>query len=116
MNLYDVYSGIVGFYTMWAVIGVLLGTYALISVWRRWRTINEIAKALWWFQVALTPLSGLFVLWTTFGFRGLVVQLAWQPALVLIAGGLLALMNALGLLVEASAIRSSAPQLLGSST
>lgn len=73
------------FRTLWAAIGMFLGLYALISVWKtRWGTVNLSAKMMWWFQIVITPLSGLFWLWVTMAFRGLVWPIGWVALMVIL--------------------------------
>lgn len=86
--------------TLWAAAGVFLGAYALVKVRKQWFAVNTIAKTMWWFQVALTPLSAGFALWITMAFLGSVWPIGWALLTALIVGSFLAPSNAFWLLAE----------------
>ncbi|MCJ7792801.1 MAG: hypothetical protein MUP45_02390 [Candidatus Marinimicrobia bacterium] len=90
--------------TGWGAAGVLMGVYALLSVWRRWRkqgqTLSLNTKLMWWFQVILTPVSILFVLWIVLILRGNPIQVHWVVMVAMFVCSLLALPNAFLLVVS----------------
>ena len=90
------------FRTGWAVLGVLLGTYAIINVKSRWQGQSLSVKARWWAQVILIIPSAGFALWITMAFQGSVWPIGWAALTALIVGSFLAPMNAFWLLVESS--------------
>lgn len=93
--------------TLWATAGVFLGAYALVVVRKQWNAVNMTAKAMWWLQVALTPLSAGFALWITMAFLGSVWPIGWALLTVLIVGSFLAPANAFWLLVESQSTTKS---------
>lgn len=87
-------------FVAYSALGTLFGAYALVKVQQKWSTVNKTTKGMWYFQVALTPLCGLCMLWIIFIFGGLIIQISREQALLLKAGCALSFPNAIWLILE----------------
>ena len=100
MYNYEVAKWSIWIYIVWSVAGSLVGAYALIKLGVQWKKISIYTKIGWVFQAAVTLFAVLFAIWTILAVSGQILQLTWQPALVLILGCILALPGAAALLSQ----------------
>ena len=83
----------------WAALGAFFGIYTLFKVYQNWGNLTIIVKTMWWFQLFLSSLSGLFLVWLVWTLYGFTLKIGIIAMILLIVGSFLALPSALGVLM-----------------